>query len=227
MAELVLLLFALLALGSPPVSICFALAAIGVSVWRQYNLRKEHEELRQESYKQNDALHRELIDLRRQLAAATRPATEADRTPAIAEPPARIKDVPQQAEARRTEVEPLAAAVKAPTDAPLRVSPQHTDWPSETAAPPIETFKTERASPELEKVRLPASIPEAASTELAKPSIAAASTSPASDMPTISATQSPTGQDTRVQAGKSMSASPTAMPGPVAAPPRKAPPPPS
>jgi hypothetical protein len=67
MAEAVLLLFALLALGSPPVSICFALAAIGTSVWRQYRLRKELNELREESYRQADLFGRELADLRQQL----------------------------------------------------------------------------------------------------------------------------------------------------------------
>jgi len=82
MAELVLLLFALVALGSPPVSICFVLVAIGVSVWRQSNVRKELGDFRQESQKQNDALHRELVDLRRQLAAASRPEAQVALPPA-------------------------------------------------------------------------------------------------------------------------------------------------
>ena len=47
MAELVLLLFALLALESPSVSIAFMLAAIGVGVWRQRKSRKNLEAFRQ------------------------------------------------------------------------------------------------------------------------------------------------------------------------------------
>jgi hypothetical protein len=71
MAELLLLLFALLALESPSVSLGFVLAAIGVGVWRQRKSRKDLEEFRQDWSAQNDALHRELIDLRRQFAALT------------------------------------------------------------------------------------------------------------------------------------------------------------
>jgi hypothetical protein len=82
MAELVLLLFALLALESPSVSIAFVLAAIGVSVWRQHKFRKELEDFRQDWSAQNDALHRELIDLRRQLASTNTHGAEKDR-PAV------------------------------------------------------------------------------------------------------------------------------------------------
>jgi len=93
MAELVLLLFALLGLESPSVSIGFVLAAIGVGVWRQYKIRKQLEELRQDWSEQNDALHRELIELRRQLAALPSLASDAERSakPVDSPPPASVR----------------------------------------------------------------------------------------------------------------------------------------
>jgi hypothetical protein len=118
MAELLLLLFALLALGSPTVSICFLLVAIGASVWRQSNLRKELAQFREESSKQNDTLHRELIDLKRQLAASVRPAQEHARDGSVSEKLGDVPKVPSRAE------EPSSAAVKEPTEVPARAGPR-------------------------------------------------------------------------------------------------------
>jgi len=69
------------------------LAAIGVGVWRQYKLRKQLEELRQDWSEQNDALHRELIELRRQLAALPSLASDAERSakPVDSPPPASVR----------------------------------------------------------------------------------------------------------------------------------------
>jgi hypothetical protein len=58
------------------VSIFLVLVAIATSVWRQRKLRSEFDEFRRESSKQNDALHRELIDLRRQITAMPHPAAQ-------------------------------------------------------------------------------------------------------------------------------------------------------
>jgi hypothetical protein len=102
MAELVLLLFALLALESPSVSIGFVLAAIGVGVWRQRKFRKNLEEFRQDWSAQNDALHRELIDLKRQLAALASVAVE-DRPTKSTEKSSPAQPSTEQPEASRRE----------------------------------------------------------------------------------------------------------------------------
>ena len=137
MAELLLLLFALLALGSPPVSICFVLVAIGASVWRQSNLRKDLGQFREESSKQSDALHRELIDLKRQLAALTRPTEERARdasAPAL-ETLTHVATVPSRGD------DPSFAAVKEPTQVQTRVPPQSKPIFPTIAARSIETSK--------------------------------------------------------------------------------------
>src|SRR5579871_5955105 len=124
MAELLLLLFALLALGSPTVSICFLLVAIGASVWRQSNLRNELARFREESSEQNDALHRELIDLKRQLAESTRPAEERARH-------ASLPDIPVAKTPPREEERP-SVAVKEPTQVSARVVSQQPEQISPT-----------------------------------------------------------------------------------------------
>lgn len=90
MAELVLLLLALLALGSPSISLVFALAAIGMSAWKQYRLRQQLVKLTDLNIQQNDALRRELLELRRQIApkteAAEQPVEVRQRVPAAAPP---------------------------------------------------------------------------------------------------------------------------------------------
>jgi len=64
-----------------------------VGVWRQYKLRKQLEELRQDWSEQNDSLHRELIELRRQLAALPSLASGAEHSakPVGSPPPASVK----------------------------------------------------------------------------------------------------------------------------------------
>lgn len=139
MAELLLLLFALLALGSPTVSICFLLVAIGASVWRQSNLRKELAQFREESSKQNDGLHRELIDLKRQMAASTRAAEEDARDASTPEIRTQVAKVPSHAE------EPSSIALKEPTHVPARgVPPQPEPMSSTIAARTTEASKGDR-----------------------------------------------------------------------------------
>src|ERR1035441_6066799 len=82
MLELVLVVIAVLALSEPTVSIVFALAAVGLSAWKQNKLRLQLQDLAELNTKQNDALHRELLELRRQIATA----------PPIAEP---VHETPQ------------------------------------------------------------------------------------------------------------------------------------
>jgi len=66
---LVLVLFGLLAIATPPLSLYL--------LWRQHKLRQELQQLTEISTQQNDALHRELIELRRQVAAMPRTADAA------------------------------------------------------------------------------------------------------------------------------------------------------
>ena len=70
MLELVLVVLALLALSEPAISIVFALAAVGLSAWKQDKLRRQLRDLAELNVKQNDALHRELLDLKRHVTAA-------------------------------------------------------------------------------------------------------------------------------------------------------------
>jgi hypothetical protein len=70
MLELVLVVIALLALSEPTISIVFALAAVGSNTWKQIKLHRQLRDLAELNIKQNDALHRELLELRRQIAAA-------------------------------------------------------------------------------------------------------------------------------------------------------------
>ncbi len=71
MLELVLVAVALLALSEPTISIVFhALAAVGLSAWKQDRLRRRLQDLAELNTKQNDALHRELLELRRQISTA-------------------------------------------------------------------------------------------------------------------------------------------------------------
>ena len=69
MVELILVVLAVLALSEPTVSIVFALAAVGLSAWKQYKLRTQVQDLAALNARQNDALLRELLDLKRQIAA--------------------------------------------------------------------------------------------------------------------------------------------------------------
>jgi Predicted membrane protein (DUF2339) len=66
--ELVLVLFGLLALATPPLTV--------VLLWRQNKLRQELLNLKELSVGRNDALHRELLELKHQVAAAPRTAVE-------------------------------------------------------------------------------------------------------------------------------------------------------
>src|SRR4029077_292295 len=59
--ELLAVLLALLVLATPALAI--------YAVWRQRQLRRQLEELAHVSSQQNDALHRDLLELRRQVAA--------------------------------------------------------------------------------------------------------------------------------------------------------------
>jgi hypothetical protein len=70
MLELVLVVLALLALSEPAISIVFALAAVGLSAWKQDKLRRQLRDLAELNVKQNDAVHRELLDLKRHVTAA-------------------------------------------------------------------------------------------------------------------------------------------------------------
>ncbi len=93
MLELVLVVIAVLALSEPTVSIVFALAAVGISAWKQNKLRLQLQDLAELNTKQNDALHRELLDLKRQIAAAPPIAEPGHETPQSVRPAVHTESV--------------------------------------------------------------------------------------------------------------------------------------
>jgi Predicted membrane protein (DUF2339) len=83
------------------------------ALWRQGKLRQHLAELTELAAKQNDALHRELLDLKRQLAALPRVA--APPTEPHAEPPLRISAITPQPE---QSAPPPAVVLKPPAPTP-------------------------------------------------------------------------------------------------------------
>jgi len=121
-------------LGAAPLAI--------YALWRQRKLSQRLAELTELAAKQNDALHRELLDLKRQLAALPRVAAPSAEPPA--EPPLRISAITPQPE----QLAPSPAVVLKPTaptpPVPVVPAPSVT-FPSESQkapaavpAPPVE-----------------------------------------------------------------------------------------
>jgi hypothetical protein len=108
-------------LGTPPLAI--------YALWRQRKLGQRLAELTELAAKQNDALHRELLDLKRQLAALPRVAAPPDKPPA--EPP----------------VEP-------PTEPTLRIS-AITPQPVQPAPPPAVVLKPAAPTPPIPVAPVP------------------------------------------------------------------------
>jgi hypothetical protein len=119
MLELVLVVIAVLALSEPTVSIVFALAAVGLSAWKQNKLRLQLQDLAELNTKQNDALHRELLELRRQIATA----------PPIAEP---VHETPQSV---RSAVHTEPVKVTAPAAPVLQKAPDAVSAPPAIVPP--------------------------------------------------------------------------------------------
>jgi hypothetical protein len=90
--ELVLVLFAVFVVATPPLTVFL--------LWRQHKLRQELLKFTQSSIEQSDALHRELFELRRQVAASPRAAevattsVEVDPRPAVVIPSKTEEPVP-------------------------------------------------------------------------------------------------------------------------------------
>jgi len=112
--ELLAVLLALLVLATPGLAI--------YAVWRQRKLRRQIEQLAQLSSQQIDALHRELLELRRQLAAFPQgsgtPVTSAEPGPHFAvsaETPKPPEPVPSSV--------PAPAVKPAPSPAPADLKP--------------------------------------------------------------------------------------------------------
>ena len=98
---LVLVLFGLLAIATPPLAVYL--------LWRQRKLREQLLKLTETSTLQNDALHRELLELKRQVAAFPRAADAA----------ARVQAAPS-----REEASPRAPSVEPPrTESPAPAIP--------------------------------------------------------------------------------------------------------
>lgn len=99
--ELILVPFALLVIATPLLTVYL--------LWRQHKLRQQLRELTEQSIERNDALHRELLELRRQVAsvqvadAVTPSPAEAPRYPTSVIPP---KEKPAAPAARTAEPAP-------------------------------------------------------------------------------------------------------------------------
>jgi Predicted membrane protein (DUF2339) len=104
--ELVLVVFGLLAVATPPLTVFL--------LWRQHKLRQQLLELTESSNDRNDALHRELLELKRQVAASPRAADSAPpsyeetvrRTP-VAMPPIAEKPVAPPGRAEEPAAKPV------------------------------------------------------------------------------------------------------------------------
>jgi hypothetical protein len=128
MLELVLVVIALLALSEPAISIVFAVAAVGLGAWKQNKLRRQLQDLAALNTKQNDALHRELLELRRQIAAS----------PRIADAPV---DVPRSAPAEvlapaQTTAAPGAPVITKPAEPAVASRPPAVEIKPEVVPPP-------------------------------------------------------------------------------------------
>ncbi len=167
MLELVLVVIAVLALSEPTISIVFALTAVGISAWKQNKLRWQLRDLADLNTKQNDALHRELWELKRQIAVA----------PAAAEP---VHATPQAAAATvhtQTENAAIAPVVQKPAEAAI----------ASTASAPPRTPAAERvveplATPKKEEAAAP--VPVGDTTER-KPAPPAPVTPPIAAVPLV------------------------------------------
>jgi len=138
MAELVLLLLALVALAfDTSTSLVFVFLAVGASAWKQRRLRAQLKELTDATTKQNDYLRREIVEVRRQIAAAAdaKPAERPAQAPVAAVSEAKKPAAP-------TIVPPVAVtAVEAkpvvpPPPPPAPVAPPVVPTPPVTAKPP-------------------------------------------------------------------------------------------
>lgn len=122
--ELLAVLLALLVLATPALAI--------YAVWRQRLLRRQLEELAHLSSQQNDALHRELLELRRQVAAFPQLSGSAavHREDAAQPTSSIVASKPPQPAAPPTPAEPLVRPV--PSPAPAAMKP---DLPADRTRP--------------------------------------------------------------------------------------------
>jgi hypothetical protein len=151
MAEAVLLLFALLALGSPPVSIIFLLAAVGASVWRHYRLRRDLNDLREDWRRESGYLGREIDALRRQLKTSVLSPTAETKAAASESPHA--QDVPAGVEeffSKTKTPAPESVLALTETETPLTAekSPVAASEISERISEPVVPLRREEKSME-------------------------------------------------------------------------------
>lgn len=128
-------------LGAAPLAI--------YALWRQRQLRERLAELTALAAKQNDALHRELLDLKRQLSALPRVAAPPAEPPA--EPPLRITAITPQPE--QPAPQPAVVLKPAAPTAPIPVAPV----PVPTTTAPVSAATNVTSPGELPKT--PAAVP--------------------------------------------------------------------
>ncbi len=170
MLELVLVVLAVLALSEPTISIVFALAAVGISAWKQNKLRWQLRDLADLNTKQNDALHRELLELKRQMAAAPATAGPAHET-TVAVPPVHTRADKVATPVAPPEHKPVEPIIVSPANAtpPLsaveKVAEPIVARTKKEAAPPVPVA----ASPEQKPVPPPLVVPPIAAAPPAPP----------------------------------------------------------
>jgi len=132
--ELLAVLLALLVLAAPVLAIS--------AVVRQRRLRLRIEEVAHQTSQQNDALHRELLELRRQVATLTKPASETVHEPASRAPAQAAPPKPQTVIVEKPVVAEKPVVVEKPVvdkiaEAPIKPPAQ----PAVATAPPLPQKK--------------------------------------------------------------------------------------
>lgn len=181
MPEFILLILALLLVGTPEASIVFVLLAIGSSVWRQNRFRSEFEEWKARVNSERESLRRELAELRSELRTKSSSA-------AVEIAVSGSTEVAKPAEPTRKAVPPVAATSPLPVAQPTPVQqPRAPEF--EIAVATSARADVEIASPRAETsrsagVKIPTTAP------LASPAVRVEPKSPAQvTSPTVPATE--------------------------------------
>lgn len=169
MAELVLLLLALVALAfDTSASLFFVFLAVGTSAWKQHRLRAQLKELTDATTKQNDYLHREIVEVRRQIAAGpeAKPAERPAQAPVAAASeaekpvaPAVVPPVPVTAAEPKPVVPPVPPKTVEPVRPPAATAPPVTARPPEVSKPVSATPVPPTILPPLPAAQTPTVLP--------------------------------------------------------------------
>ena len=163
LAILLYVLFGLLALATPPLTVFL--------LWRQRKLRQQLLKLSELSVEQNDALHRELLELRRQMAASPRAAEAA--APSVSPPKTEKPPVPVTAPGEPAAKPVPIAAVARPQFVDKRSQPAFCAWCGTVHAGGVSNCPTAKPVVRPPEFQAPGSIglPETQKEEEKKPAV--------------------------------------------------------